>query len=78
VAVKVAEVQNMARLVLKDRTGAVALRAELESGERLRRGKEVSKQAKIANPKNCRDSLQSQCPPASRLSFEDAGADCKA
>jgi hypothetical protein len=43
----------------KDRTGAVALRAALELAVQLRRGDEVNRQDKMANPTKCSDSLQS-------------------
>jgi hypothetical protein len=42
----------------KDRTGAEALRAGLESAVQLRRGDEVNRQAEMANSTKCRDSLQ--------------------
>jgi hypothetical protein len=42
----------------KDRTRAVALRAALESAVQLGRGDEVNRQAEMANPTKCRDSLQ--------------------
>jgi hypothetical protein len=42
----------------KDRTGAVALRAALESAVQLGRGDEVNREAEMANPTKCRDSLQ--------------------
>jgi hypothetical protein len=42
----------------KDRTGDVALRAALESAEQLGRGDEANRQAEMANPTKCRDSLQ--------------------
>jgi hypothetical protein len=41
----------------KDCTGAVALRAALESDVQLGRGNEVNRQ-EMANPTKCRDSLQ--------------------
>jgi hypothetical protein len=47
----------MARHV-KERTGAVAVRAALESVVQLGRGDEGNSQAEMANPKKCRDSLQ--------------------
>jgi hypothetical protein len=43
---------------IKDRTDAVALRAALESAVRLGRCHEVNRQAEMANPAKCRDSLQ--------------------
>jgi hypothetical protein len=43
----------------KDRTGAVALRAALELAVQLGRGDVVNRQAEMANPTKCRDSLQS-------------------
>jgi hypothetical protein len=46
----------------KDRTGAVALRAALESAVQLGRGDEVNRQAEMANPTKCRDSLQAELP----------------
>jgi hypothetical protein len=42
----------------KYRTGAVALRAALESAVQLGRGDEVNRQAEMASPAKCRDSLQ--------------------
>jgi hypothetical protein len=42
----------------KDRTGAVALRAALESAVQLGRGDVVNRQAEMANPAKCRDSVQ--------------------
>jgi hypothetical protein len=64
VAVKVAEVQNMARHVLRIALVLwthVALRAALESAVQLGRGDEVNRQAEIANPTRCRvDSLQDE------------------
>jgi hypothetical protein len=42
----------------KDRTGAVALRAALESSEQLGRGDEANRQAEMANPTKYKDSLQ--------------------
>jgi hypothetical protein len=47
----------MARRVLRN-AGAVALWAALESAVQLGRGDEVNKQAEMANPTKCRDSLQ--------------------
>jgi hypothetical protein len=38
----------------KDHSGAVALRAALESAMQLRRGNEVNRQAEMANPTKCR------------------------
>jgi hypothetical protein len=46
----------------KDRTGAVALRAALESAVRLGRGDEVNRQAEMANPTKRRDSPQPERP----------------
>jgi hypothetical protein len=43
---------------LKDRTGAVALRAALESAVQPGRGDKVSKEAEMANPTKCGNSLQ--------------------
>jgi hypothetical protein len=45
---EVAEVQNIWQACTKDRTGAVALRAALESAVQLGRGDEVNRQAEIA------------------------------
>jgi hypothetical protein len=42
----------------KERTGAVAVRAALESAVQVGRGDEGNKQAEMANPTKCRDSLQ--------------------
>jgi hypothetical protein len=42
----------------KDCTGAVALRAALESAVQPGRGDEVDKEAEMANPTKCGDSLQ--------------------
>jgi ubiquitin len=48
----------------KDHTGAVALRAALESAVQLGRGDEVNRQGDMANPTKCRDFLErSQCLP---------------
>jgi hypothetical protein len=47
VAAKVAEVQNMARHVLRN-AGAVALRAALEPAMQLGEGDEVNRQAEMA------------------------------
>jgi hypothetical protein len=60
VAVKVAEVQNMAtdQACTKERTGAVAVRVALESAVQVGRGDEGNRQAEMANPTKCRDSLQ--------------------
>jgi hypothetical protein len=52
-AVKVAEVQNMARHVL---------RAALESAVQVGRGNEGNRHAEMANPTKCRDSLQPLSP----------------
>jgi hypothetical protein len=43
----------------KERTGAVAVRAALESAVQVGRGNEGNRQAEMANPTKCRDSLQS-------------------
>jgi hypothetical protein len=48
------------RTCTKDHTGAAALRAALESAMQLGRGDEVTRQADMANPTKCRDSLQEQ------------------
>jgi hypothetical protein len=52
----------MARHVLisiyKERTGAVAVRAALESAVQVGRGDEGNRQAEMVNPTKCRDSLQ--------------------
>jgi hypothetical protein len=45
-----------------DRTGAVALRAAFESAVQLGRSDEVNRLAEMANPTNCRDSLQAERP----------------
>jgi hypothetical protein len=52
----------------KERTGAVALRAALESAVQLGRGDEGNRQAEMANPTKCRDSLTTnrQTPAARR------------
>jgi hypothetical protein len=42
----------------KECTGAVALRAALESAVQLGLGDEGNRQAEMANPTKCRDSLQ--------------------
>jgi hypothetical protein len=42
----------------KERTGAVAVRAALESAVQLGRGDEGNRQSEMANPTKCRDSLQ--------------------
>jgi hypothetical protein len=42
----------------KERTGAVAVRAALESAVQVGRGNEGYRQAEIANPTKCGDSLQ--------------------
>jgi hypothetical protein len=42
----------------KERTGAVAVRAALESAVQVGRGNEGNRQAEMANPTKCRDSLQ--------------------
>jgi hypothetical protein len=42
----------------KKRTGAVAVRAALESAVQVGRGNEGNRQAEMANPTKCRDSLQ--------------------
>jgi hypothetical protein len=42
----------------KERTGAVAVRAALESAVQVGRGDECNRQAEMANPTKCRDSLQ--------------------
>jgi hypothetical protein len=47
----------MARHVLRN-TGAVAFRAALESAVQVGRGNEGNRQAEMANPTKCRDSLQ--------------------
>jgi uncharacterized protein (UPF0261 family) len=58
VAVKVAEVPEHGQACTKDRIGAVAHRAALESAVQLGRGDVVNRQAEMANPAKCRDSLQ--------------------
>jgi hypothetical protein len=55
--VKVAEVQNMARHVLRIAL-VLWLRAALELAVQLERGDEVNRQAKMANLTKCRDPLQ--------------------
>jgi hypothetical protein len=55
VAVKVAE---HGQACTKERTGAVAGRAALESAVQVGRGNEGNRQAEMANPAKCRDSLQ--------------------
>jgi hypothetical protein len=45
----------------KERTGAVAVRAALESAVQVGRGNEGNRQAEMANPTKCRDSLQLTC-----------------
>jgi hypothetical protein len=42
----------------KERSGAVAVRAALESAVQVGRGNEGNRQAEMANPTKCRDSLQ--------------------
>jgi hypothetical protein len=42
----------------KERTGAVPVRAALESAVQVGRGDEGNRQAEMANPTKCRDSLQ--------------------
>jgi hypothetical protein len=42
-------------------TGAVAVRAALESAVQVGRGNEGNRQAEMANPTKCRDSLQAPC-----------------
>jgi hypothetical protein len=42
----------------KERTGAVAVRAALESAVQVGRGNEGNRQAEMANPTKCRDLLQ--------------------
>jgi hypothetical protein len=42
----------------KERAGAMAVRAALESALQVGRGDEGNRQADMANPTNCRDSLQ--------------------
>jgi hypothetical protein len=42
----------------KERTGAVAVRAALESAVQVGQGLEGNRQAEMANPTKCRDSLQ--------------------
>jgi hypothetical protein len=42
----------------KERTGAVAVRAALESAVQVVRGDEGNRHAEMANPTKCRDSLQ--------------------
>jgi hypothetical protein len=42
----------------KERTGAVSVRAALESALQGGRGDEGNRQAEMANPTKCRDSLQ--------------------
>jgi hypothetical protein len=75
VAVKVAEVHNMARHVLtKDRTGAVALTAALESAMQLEQGDKVNRHAEMANPTKSRDSLQPPCTACDALLYHAASA----
>jgi hypothetical protein len=57
VPVKVAEVQNMGRHVLRIAL-VLWLRAALELAVRLERGDEVNRQAKMATLTKCRDPLQ--------------------
>jgi hypothetical protein len=45
---------------IQDRTGAVALRAALESAVQLGRGDEVNRQADMAIPTKCRDQNELQ------------------
>jgi hypothetical protein len=47
----------------KERTGAVAVRAALESAVQVGRGNEGNRQAEMANPTKCRDSLQPTATP---------------
>jgi hypothetical protein len=56
----------------KERTGAVAVRAALESAVQVGRGDEGNRQAEMANPTKCRDSLQGP----SRQPQVHAGARC--
>jgi hypothetical protein len=42
----------------KERTGAVAVRAALESAVQVGRGDEGNMQAEMANPTKCKDALQ--------------------
>jgi hypothetical protein len=44
----------------EDCTGAVALRAALESAVQLGRGHEMNRQAEVADTTKCRDSLQAR------------------
>jgi hypothetical protein len=57
VAVQVAEVQNMARHVLKFRTNAEAFRAVLESAVQLRQLR-ARRRREQGSPTTCMDSLQ--------------------
>jgi hypothetical protein len=55
IAAKVAE---HGRACTKDRTGAVPLRAALESAVQIRRGDEMNRQAELANPTRCIPTLE--------------------
>jgi hypothetical protein len=59
----------------KERTGAVAVRAALESAVQVGRGDEGNRQAEMANTSKCRDSLRAVLPGQARcnvvaMSFE--------
>jgi hypothetical protein len=60
-AVKVGRGAEHGQACTKERTGAVAVRAALESAVQVGRGNEGNRQAEMANPTKCRDSLQTLC-----------------
>jgi hypothetical protein len=66
VAVKVAE---HGKACTKERTGAVAVRAALESAVQVGRGNEGNLQAETANPTKRRDSLQYNAHVAARYAW---------
>jgi hypothetical protein len=58
------------------RTGAVAVRAALESAVQVGRGNEGNRQAEMANPTKCRDSLQWPCDAGLQSTSHDSLTGC--
>jgi hypothetical protein len=64
----------------RERTGAVAVRAALESAVQVGRGNEGNRQAEMANPTKCRDSLHlhGDCMCTPRRGYGLAGVNARA
>jgi hypothetical protein len=61
----------------KERTGAVAVRAAIESAVQVGRGDEGNRQAEMANPTKCRDSLQARSLLQTRDAFTRTFVPCR-